>query len=59
MKLKDLVRELEQNGFCLVRQSGHMIFSNGVVSVAIPRARFVNGKTVHFILKNAGIKKAA
>ena len=59
MKLKDLVRELENNGFCLIRQSGHMIFGNGTISVAIPRSKFVNGKTVHFIFKNAGIKKVA
>lgn len=59
MKLKDLIRELEHNGFRLIRQSGHMIFGNGSVSVAIPRAKFVNGKTVHFILKNAGIRKVA
>jgi predicted RNA binding protein YcfA (HicA-like mRNA interferase family) len=56
MKFKDLIRELEDHGFYLARQSGHIIYSNGVISVAVPRHKFVNGKTVHFILKNAGIK---
>ena len=56
MKLKELIRKLEDGGYYLARQSGHMIYSNGTVSVAVPRHLFVNGKTVHFILKNAGLK---
>ena len=59
MKLKDLIRILESNKFYLVRQSGHMIFSNGIKSVAIPRSRELNGKTVYFILKNAELGKVA
>ena len=57
MKLRDLIRTLEKNGFCLIRQGGHMIYGNGSLSVSVPRHTFLNGKTVHFILKNAGISK--
>lgn len=56
MKFRDLIRQLEDVGFYLKRQSGHIIYSNGTISVAIPRTKFVNGKTAYFILKNAGIK---
>ncbi len=56
MKLKDLIRTLEDGGFYLTRQSGHMIYSNGTISVAVPRHKFLNGKTAFFILKNAGMK---
>ena len=36
---KELVRILNANGYKLIRQSGHQIFSNGKINVAVPRSR--------------------
>jgi hypothetical protein len=36
--MKDAVRAFERAGFKVVRQSGHVIMSNGVLTISIPRA---------------------
>ena len=37
MKNNELFRILKDHGFVLIRNSGHMIYSNGTISVAISR----------------------
>lgn len=56
MKIRDMIKLVQSHGFYLIRQSGHMIYSNGSINIAIPRHNHLNGRTVHFILKKAGIK---
>jgi len=36
MKRREMERVLKQNGFVHVRTNKHLIFSNGVISVALP-----------------------
>ena len=35
----DVVRLLSDNSYSLIRQSKHMIFSNGINKIAIPKAK--------------------
>ena len=62
MKQLDLIKILEQHGFCLIRNSSHKIYhrarseNRDSVSVAVPHGRMLNGRTAFFILKKAGIR---
>jgi len=51
---RDAVRALGKAGFRVVRQSGHIIMSNGVVSVQIPRHAEIKATTMGAIAKHAG-----
>ena len=57
MKHKDLVRMLKDLGFSLNRQGGeHEIWSNGKISVSVPRHKEIKEPTVKSILKKASGK---
>lgn len=44
MKRKEMERILRSYGFFLVRTNKHLIYSNGVISVALPsRAQYTKG----------------
>ncbi|MCL4786296.1 MAG: type II toxin-antitoxin system HicA family toxin [Verrucomicrobia bacterium] len=48
------VRALEKAGFTIVRQSGHIVMSNGTRFVTIPRHNPINAFTMGGIAKDAG-----
>lgn len=56
MRLRDLLKALESLGFVLVRQGKHQVWSNGIISLAIPHTSEVNRFTAKKILKQAGFK---
>lgn len=49
------VRALEKAGFRIVRQSGHIIMSDGRRILTIPRANPINAYTMGGIVKDAGL----
>ena len=51
----EAVRVLSKMGFRIVRQGKHIIMSNGVVRLVIPRARPVNAFTMGAIARDAGL----
>ena len=51
----DAVRALEKVGFQVVRQGKHIVMSNGVRIVTIPRHNPVNAFTMGGIVRNAGL----
>jgi len=55
MKCRDLIRLLESRGFKMIRSSKHMIFSNGVKTVAVPHQKEIRSWTVHQIKKQGGL----
>jgi mRNA interferase HicA len=57
MKLRDLVKKLEANGFRKIRDGGnHTIYkAPGKRAVQVPRHREINENTAGQILKDAGI----
>lgn len=56
-KSKDLIRELEQAGFCLRKKSrgNHAKYTRGNVSVAVPRHREIDDRTAAQIRFRAGL----
>lgn len=57
MKRKEMEKILKQNGFLYVRSNKHLIYSNGVISVAIPsRMEYTKGLSRR-ILQQAGFNK--
>lgn len=53
---KELTRILIANGFKLIRQSGHQIYGNGIINVAVPRSRKnLSFVICRFVLRKAGI----
>ena len=56
---RDAVRVLEKQGFRVVRQSGHVVMSNGEVRLTIPRHNPVNAITMGNIAKDAGLTPQA
>ena len=56
---RDAVRVLEKQGFRVVRQSGHVVMSNGEVRLTIPRHNPVNAITMGNIAKDAGLTAQA
>jgi predicted RNA binding protein YcfA (HicA-like mRNA interferase family) len=48
------VAALEKAGFVVIRQSGHIIMSNGVRTLTIPRHSPINAYTMGNIAKQAG-----
>jgi len=58
MKRRDLIKELEANGFRRIRDDGdHTILkAPGMRAVQVPRHREINENTARQILKDAGLK---
>jgi predicted RNA binding protein YcfA (HicA-like mRNA interferase family) len=48
------IRALEKAGFKIVRQSGHVVLSNGTRFVVIPRNNPINAFTMGGIVRDAG-----
>jgi predicted RNA binding protein YcfA (HicA-like mRNA interferase family) len=48
------VAALEKAGFVLIRHSGHIVMSNGVRTLTIPRHNPINAYTMGNIAKQAG-----
>ena len=51
----DAVRALEKAGFQIVRQGKHIVMSNGIRIVTIPRHNPVNAITMGGIVRDAGL----
>jgi len=51
----DAVRALEKAGFRVVRQGKHIVMSNGVRIITIPRQNPVNAFTMGGIVRDAGL----
>jgi predicted RNA binding protein YcfA (HicA-like mRNA interferase family) len=51
----DAVRALGKAGFRIVRQGKHIVMSDGVHKVTIPRHNPVNAITMGGIVRNAGL----
>ena len=51
----DAVRALEKAGFRLVRQGKHIVMSNGLRIVTVPRHNPVNAFTMGGIARDAGL----
>lgn len=49
------VRALERAGFEVIRQSGHIVMSDGRKTVTIPRNNPVNAFTMFAIVRDAGL----
>lgn len=49
------VRALEKAGFSIIRQSKHVVMSDGVRQVTIPRGNPINAYTMGGIVKDAGL----
>lgn len=56
---RDAVRVFEKLGYRFVRQSGHIVMSNGDVRLTIPRHNPVNAITMGNIAKDAGLTPQA
>ena len=52
---QDAVRVLEKLGFCIIRQSGHIVMSNGDTRLIILRANPVDPYTMGAIARDAGL----
>ena len=51
---QDAVRALQKSGFRVIRQGKHVVMSNGVRIVTIPRHNPVNAFTMGGIARDAG-----
>jgi predicted RNA binding protein YcfA (HicA-like mRNA interferase family) len=52
---RDAVRVFGKLGFRIIRQSGHIVMSNGEVRLTIPRANPVDPYTMGAIARDAGL----
>ena len=52
---RDAVRALQKIGFRVIRESKHIIMSDGVRILTIPRANPINAFTMGGIAKDAGL----
>ncbi len=52
---QDAVRALEKAGFRIARQGKHIVMTNGVRILTIPRANPVNAFTMAGIARDAGL----
>jgi len=52
---RDAVRVFEKLGFQIARQSGHIVMTNGVKRLVIPRHNPINSITMGSIAKGAGL----
>jgi len=51
----DAVRALEKVGFSIARQAKHIVMSDGVHTVTVPRHNPVNAYTMGRIVQDAGL----
>jgi predicted RNA binding protein YcfA (HicA-like mRNA interferase family) len=51
----DAIRALEKGGFRIVRQSKHVVMTNGSRILIIPRSNPVNAFTMAGIVRDAGL----
>jgi predicted RNA binding protein YcfA (HicA-like mRNA interferase family) len=51
----DAVRVFEKLGYRVVRQSGHIVMSNGKTRLVIPRHSQINAITMGAIARDAGL----
>jgi len=51
----DAVKVFSKLGYRIVRQSGHIIMSNGTTRLTIPRHTTINAITMGAIAKDAGL----
>jgi predicted RNA binding protein YcfA (HicA-like mRNA interferase family) len=49
------IRALEKAGFRVIRQSGHVIMSDGIRKVTVPRNNPINALTMGGIARDAGL----
>jgi predicted RNA binding protein YcfA (HicA-like mRNA interferase family) len=49
------IKALQRAGFEIIRQSGHVIMSNGFTTLTIPRTNPINAYTMFAIVKDAGL----
>jgi predicted RNA binding protein YcfA (HicA-like mRNA interferase family) len=49
------IKALQRAGFDIIRQSGHVIMSNGFTTLTVPRANPINAFTMFGIVKDAGL----
>lgn len=55
MKKRDLDKALKDLGFSKVREGGnHEVWSNGSISIPVPRHREINERLAKAIIKQAG-----
>jgi predicted RNA binding protein YcfA (HicA-like mRNA interferase family) len=52
---KDAVRVFMKLGYRVVRESGHIVMSNGKTRLTIPRHTVINAITMGAIAKDAGL----
>ena len=52
---QDAVRVFEKLGYCIIRQGGHFVMSNGETRLIIPRANPVDPYTMGSIARDAGL----
>ncbi len=52
---RDAMRVFEKLGYRIVRQSGHIVMSNGSVRLTIPRNNPINAITMGSIAQDAGL----
>jgi predicted RNA binding protein YcfA (HicA-like mRNA interferase family) len=52
---RDAVRVFEKLGYRVVRQSGHIVMSNGTTRLIIPRHSPINAITMGSIARDAGL----
>ena len=55
VNLEQAVRTLEKVGFRVIRQGKHIIMSDGVVRLTIPRHNPINAFTMGAIARDAGL----
>ena len=51
---RDAVRALEKAGFVIIREGKHIIMSNGLRTVQVPRHTSINAYTMGHIAQTAG-----
>ncbi|MFP4282130.1 MAG: type II toxin-antitoxin system HicA family toxin [Opitutales bacterium] len=52
---QDAIRVFQKLGYRVVRESGHVILSNGKTRLSIPRSKSINAITMGAIAKDAGL----
>lgn len=52
---RDAVRVFEKLGYRVIRQSGHLVMSNGKIRLVIPRHNPINAITMGGLAKVAGL----
>lgn len=56
MKHKEMLKILERNGYQLKRSNKHMIYTNGVNTVAVPHAKVLSIGLCRRLLQQAQLK---